>query len=218
MATTTSLGLPIFTATDNLTPLAGTFNLVSNATELAIKSSNRILSVADVAGRTALVTSTGTANISAEKPLMVWRADAPAGRNYEYTTDGSTWYNFASNGASYSVVPALAAGTNWTITNAVAEVDGRMVSLYFLASYNGTITVGAVGNITNLQMCIVPAGLRPVRANIPVDCQISTVDQPWTSRFTSTSVISLIGGLPVNVNQTNPAFHVHATYMLPIGS
>lgn len=170
--------------------------------------------VADVPARTALVNSIGAANISVSNPLFVWRANAATGRKLEYTINGSAWENFPSSETSYSTSPTLTAGTNWSITDVTAEIDNRDILLRFTASYAGTINVGATGNIANQLVATLPDSIASSIAQIPVDCQLATVDSAWVARMTTTKTITIIGGGVPSQNQTNPTFHICARYKL----
>lgn len=48
--------------------------------------------VNNIPERTALVNTIGASNISNSNPLMVWRANADAGKRLEYTENGGTWH------------------------------------------------------------------------------------------------------------------------------
>jgi hypothetical protein len=90
-------GLVLFEVGDTLTPLATNLNAMTNSISAAFNTNLRIWPVANAAGRTAKVTEIGVGNISNAKPLFVWRADATAGRNLEYTVNGSTWLYYSDD-------------------------------------------------------------------------------------------------------------------------
>ena len=90
MATIDSNGVLFYQDSDNFTPPASLNLAQSNLSDL-LSSGVRFKRVANTTARSALVTSIGLANITTANPLHVWRADATAGRQYEYTTDGTTW-------------------------------------------------------------------------------------------------------------------------------
>ena len=90
MATIDSNGVLFYQDSDNFTPPASLNLAQSNLSDL-LSSGVRFKRVANTTARTALVSSIGLANITQANPLLVWRADAAAGSQLEYTTNGSTW-------------------------------------------------------------------------------------------------------------------------------
>lgn len=91
MATVNSNDLVLLEASDMISPLHAVINTVTQSVSNRMDASIRIWPVADTAARTALVNQIGTANISADKPLYVSRADAPVTRKLQVTYDGVYW-------------------------------------------------------------------------------------------------------------------------------
>ena len=90
MATIDSNGVLFYQDSDNFTPPASLNLAQSNLSDL-LSSGVRFKRVANTTERSALVTSIGLANITVANPLLVWRADAAAGSQFEYTANGTTW-------------------------------------------------------------------------------------------------------------------------------
>ena len=97
MATIDSNGVLFYQDSDNFNPPASLNLAQSNLSDL-LSSGVRFKRVANTTARSALVTSIGLANITPANPLLVWRADATAGLQLEYTTNGSTWRTIADKG------------------------------------------------------------------------------------------------------------------------
>lgn len=95
MATIDSNGVLFYQDTDSFAPPASLNLAQSNLSDL-LGASPRFKKVANTTARSALVTSIGLANITAANPLLVWRADAAAGSQLEYTTNGTTWEIFVT--------------------------------------------------------------------------------------------------------------------------
>lgn len=74
--------------TDSISPLNATLNTLQAATSDVISSTTRIFPVANVTARDALVSKYPP---TTARPLVVWRSDAAAGAQLEYTTNGTTW-------------------------------------------------------------------------------------------------------------------------------
>lgn len=97
MATADANGIAIIQDADNLSPLHPVFNLLGQSVSNAFDANTRIWPVANETARSAKVTEIGLANITGAKPLFVWRANAPAGRNLEFSTNGTVWNYYSSN-------------------------------------------------------------------------------------------------------------------------
>ena len=149
MATIDSNGVLFYQDSDNFTPPASLNLAQSNLSDL-LSAGVRFKRVANTTARNALVTSIGLANITTANPLHVWRADATAGKQYEYTTNGTTWHTILT-----SETPPY----NQTLfTDANMTIGFREI--------NGVVTVYAYG--TNAlasgvawQPASVPLGYRP---------------------------------------------------------
>ena len=94
MATIDSNGVLFYQDSDNFTPPAS-LNLAQSNLSSLIGNNTRFRRVANITARNALVASIGTANITPDNPLLVWRADAATGLQLEYTTNGTVWRQYA---------------------------------------------------------------------------------------------------------------------------
>ena len=149
MATIDSNGVLFYQDSDNFTPPASLNLAQSNLSDL-LSAGVRFKRVANTTARSALVTSIGLANITTANPLHVWRADATAGRQYEYTTNGTTWHTILT-----SETPPY---------DQVLFADAN-VAIGF-RELHGTVTVYAYGTNSLAsgvvwQPVTVPAGYRP---------------------------------------------------------
>lgn len=156
MPTTTELGLPLFNGTDNVTPLATTLNLISSTATSAMLAAVRIQTVANTTARNALV---ATFNPTAQKPLFVWRADATAGQNIEYTTNGVDW----------ATVLTSATATGWVDCTLASGISARSATyrpqvrrdasgmIHFRGQFNNF--TGQTGS--TVELCTIPEGFRP---------------------------------------------------------
>lgn len=99
MSTIDSNGVLVYQDTDSFVPIQTALNLAQSNLSSLIGANPRFRKVANTTARAALVTSIGAVNITPANPLLVWRADASAGKQLELTTDGSTWgyYEVATN-------------------------------------------------------------------------------------------------------------------------
>lgn len=115
MATTDSNGLVLLEGADPVAPLHTAINTVTASVSNYLSSRSTIHRVANTTARNALVASVGLPNITSAKPLLVWRADAPANRQLEFTTDGSNWTYYRSGADTddipWTTVPVLSGFT-----------------------------------------------------------------------------------------------------------
>ena len=156
MATIDSNGVLFYQDSDNFTPPASLNLAQSNLSDL-LSSGVRFKRVANTTARSALVTSIGLANITTANPLHVWRADATAGKQHEYTTNGTTWSVYDNT------------DTGWVQLSPAPEI-------IFIRRVGKTVTVVATGgkNIPSLGRVpvgafnIVPAEHRPAHDMIGI--------------------------------------------------
>lgn len=87
MATTDSNGLVLIDDTDSMQPLHPVLNSITTSVSNAFNKNVRTYNVANIAERTALFNTIGPGTTA--KPVRVWRADAPAGRQEEFNVTGS---------------------------------------------------------------------------------------------------------------------------------
>lgn len=115
MATIDSNGVLFYQDTDSFAPPASLNLAQSNLSDL-LGASPRFKKVANTTARTALVSSIGTANITAANPLLVWRTDAAAGSQLEFTTNGTKWNTVITSDAAAAPY-AMAAGQGGITTS-----------------------------------------------------------------------------------------------------
>lgn len=98
---------------------------------------------------------------SPDEPLMVYRKDAGAGTNLEYTADGTQWWTVnAYNSGWIALTPGLSFPGSISI---VQELNGVEISV----SVTGTIPNNTVTTIANN---VVPVAMRPSSARtVPRD-------------------------------------------------
>lgn len=154
MPTSDSNGLPVFNETD-ATVLHTMLNTLGSGVSNWINGTPRVRRAASIAARNALVTSIGPANITTSNPLLVWRADAPAGSQYEYSTNGgSTWHTIV---------------TSQTATSAQVLFGDANVQVGF-RERSGVVTVYAYGTSVLAsgvawEVATVPLNFRPTGYN-----------------------------------------------------
>lgn len=172
-------------------------NLQASALTAVVSGMLPIKAVATTAARathlTAYVAARGA--ITSVNPCVVWRADAPAGSNIEYTVDGSTWKTLTPSPTS----AALTAETDWTVS-ANAIKNGGAVRI------SGTLTrSGANISLTTswTKVATVPAGYRPsdifigvtMRATQPLELQVNSSGEVFmrvaSGTFTFVSTLSV---------------------------
>lgn len=119
------------------------------------ESIRSFVAVASTTERDAKVSAMATAGrpVTAANPLIVVRADAPAGDEVEISTDGTTWRTIGSEkGANITSF-----GTGWTSTGSGhtprVRRSGNKVSLF------GAVTLGSGGAFSNI--LTVPTEYRP---------------------------------------------------------
>ena len=155
MATIDSNGVLFYQDTDSFTPPAS-LNLAQANLSSLLGESPRFKRVANTTARTALVSSIGLSNITPDNPLLVWRADAAAGSQLEYTTNGTTW--------------------NVIVTNAyLAAQDTGWVAATLRPGFTGYLRVRRIGLIVHMESAVtgsltantttgladIPVGFRP---------------------------------------------------------
>ena len=161
MATIDSNGVLFYQDSDNFTPPAS-LNLAQSNLSSLLGESPRFKKVANTTARTALVSSIGLANITPANPLLVWRANAAAGSQLEYTTNGTTWEVFVTSeylaAQDTGWVACTINGSGWT--NVPSEpVQVRRIGKHVYmrgAALNSTLAQG-----TTVTMGNVPTGFRP---------------------------------------------------------
>ncbi|MDF2916000.1 MAG: hypothetical protein K0S70_217 [Microbacterium sp.] len=139
------------------------------------ESIRSLVPVASTSARDAVVAAMVTAGrpVTTANPIIVVRADAPAGAEVEISTDGTNWRTLGSD----SGANVTSFGTGWSSTGSghVPRVrrDGNQVFLY------GAVTLAAGGAFTNI--LTVPADYRPPTAS---------------TRFIGVSPLDPAGGTP----------------------
>jgi hypothetical protein len=96
MGTVNGNGIYFYEETDAVSPLHTLLNVAQQSVSDALDSTARVFRVANTAARTAKATGYGA---SASNPLYVFRADAPAEHQLEYTIDGTNWFTVPAGGS-----------------------------------------------------------------------------------------------------------------------
>lgn len=91
---TTSQGIYYPDAATNVAPLHTVFSTMASSINSILAGDVQVHRVANTTARNALVSQFPP---TAANPLFVWRADAPNGRELEYTKNGSTWQYYSSS-------------------------------------------------------------------------------------------------------------------------
>lgn len=180
MATIDSNGVLFYQDSDNFTPPVSLNLAQSNLSDL-LAAGVRFKRVANTTARSALVTSIGLANITADNPLFVWRADATAGFRLEYTSNGSDWYTVVTSEQDTGWQPVTLA-SGYTGTAAVRK-QGNLVYVRWSCS------TSFAANAAALPLFTVPVGYRP-SADAAVALG-STSLYPWTGRITSAGAVQV---------------------------
>ncbi|WP_405373438.1 MULTISPECIES: hypothetical protein [unclassified Microbacterium] len=111
--------------------------------------------VADVTERAQKIADLTAANLapSLSNPILVFRADAPDGKGFEYTTDGTTWrvLDASSDNLLSGVFDnVLQSAANWNISAQSGRKKSGVAFVSFYLIYRGaTVTVPANGDIGN---------------------------------------------------------------------
>ena len=198
MATIDSNGVLFYQDSDNFTPPASLNLAQSNLSDL-LAAGVRFKRVANNTARSALVTSIGLANITTANPLHVWRADATAGKQHEYTTNGTTWSVYDNT------------DTGWVQLSPAPEI-------IFIRRVGKTVTVVATGgkNIPSLGRVpvgafnIVPAEHRPAHD------MIGTLELRWLTNGMGTLSVDAAGTIWVwnPTPSANASWYGSITYVL----
>ena len=192
MATIDSNGVLFYQDSDNFTPPAS-LNLAQANLSSLLSNSPRFRRVANLTARNALVASIGTANITPDNPLLVWRADAATGGQLEYTTNGTTWEILVTSQYLASLDTGwinVTVGAGYT-----AAVPVQVRSKFGIIYWRGSVTKGTAW--TSSYQVVIPT------ANIPTWAIPSrnTADSASTLHVgsTATTVIGLISSTGLNV-------------------
>ena len=159
MATIDSNGVLFYQDTDSFTPPAS-LNLAQSNLSSLLGESPRFKKVANTTARTSLVSSIGLVNITADNPLLVWRADAAAGSQLEYTTNGTTWNVIVTNeylagqDSGWVSVPLLSGFTGSLFVR--KHILGTTAQVSAKGAISGSWTAG-----TTRPVATIPDGYRP---------------------------------------------------------
>jgi len=100
---TTNLGIYYPDAATNITPLQTVMASISTSVDAYLAANATVHTIANTAGRAALVAAYSP---SVSNPLFVWRQDAAAGNNLEYTTNGTSWLAYGGKAPYFSTTAA----------------------------------------------------------------------------------------------------------------
>lgn len=107
-----------------------------------------IVPVPNVAARDALVASFGP---TVQKPLVVFRADAPAHLKVEYTTNGTTWTSAGGSDSGWVSPASVASAWSGSQSNFKSRLEGKRVTLRgFLGPLDGTAAAGNHNQVAQL--------------------------------------------------------------------
>lgn len=148
---TTSQGIYFPDANTNVTPLHTVFSTMASSIDNILAGDVQIHKVANTTQRNALVSQYGA---NPANPLFVWRADAPNGRELEYTKNGTTWY-YVPTTADVSSWNNISIGGGLTGTAQYRVVSGTTVHVRWHTS--NTMNPGQLYD----PMFTVPSGFRP---------------------------------------------------------
>lgn len=129
-----------------------------------------VIPVANTTERAQMISDLTAAGVapSATNPVLVYRADATAGFELEYTINGSTWRVLAATDRSTATSGIITAASGWDIASQQGrKQDGTAYISVLFTRTGGTITVGTNGDITNTQLAtLTTAWQRASGANI----------------------------------------------------
>lgn len=159
-----------------------------------------VVPVADATERAQLVADLTAVNQgpATSRPLFVYRADAGAGREVEYTVNGSTWRSLTADmtsAGSINPVSGFTGNIGWEIRNGIAEIKSDSGGL--AGSFPAGNTTVATG---------IPAALRPAARNARGEAYMSSA-QP--GGFTVTTAGELIITNQSGATRTSAAFFAH---------
>ena len=180
MATIDSNGVLFYQDSDNFNPPASLNLAQSNLSDL-LAAGVRFKRVANITARSALVTSIGLANITADNPLFVWRADATAGFRLEYTSNGSDWHTVVTSEQDTGW-RSVALASPYTGTAAVRKQGNRVYVRW-------TCSTSFAASAAALPLFTVPVGYRPLTDVAAVLGGTSLY--PWTGRITSAGAVQV---------------------------
>ena len=138
---TTSQGIWYPGSSDAVTPLETAFSTMASSIDNILAGDVQIHKVANTTARNALVSQFPP---SASNPLFVWRADAPSGRELEYTKNGTTWHY-----VNTSEDPQTGLTLSGVITVAAGATSGSQ-SVTFSPAFPSTPVVVAMTRATTV--------------------------------------------------------------------
>lgn len=169
MATVDSNGIIRVEDSDNVSPLHPVLNSIASSVSARFDDDVQFHRVDNLTQRNALVGSPLPSN---DNPLFVWRKNAGAGRQFEYSVNGTDWYSFVTSEdpqvrKGSEVLPWYRTGhLGPYVEGAVVDLQraGMNVSLTATASPGTTLSVNAVNSSGAEQynkLCDIPAEHRP---------------------------------------------------------
>ena len=167
------------------TDLAATADSIQDAITALRGNNAPTVRVANVAERTTALADHGTPTSS--NPLIVFRADAGAGREIEYTTNGTTWRSLVAEEDTGWVNVPTASNTSGTF---IARKLGDLVSI----KANVSVTISAN---TTTTIATVPAQFR--------DVSTRQMSSQWTSGELNYGDITSAGVVRVRRSQSATA-------------
>ena len=198
MATIDSNGVLFYQDSDNFTPPASLNLAQSNLSDL-LAAGVRFKRVANTTARSALVTSIGLANITTANPLLVWRADAAAGSQLEYTTNGTAWSVYDNT------------DTGWVQLSPAPEIICiRRVGKTVTVVATGGKNIPPLGRVLVGSFNILPPSLRPAHD------MTGTLELRWLANGVGTLMVDKAGTIWVwnPTPSANSTWYGSITYVM----
>lgn len=174
-----------------------------------------IVPVANTTERGQLISDLTAAGVapSATNPLLVYRADATAGFELEYTINGSTWRVLAATDRSTATSGIITAASGWDASQQGRKQDGTAYISVLFTRTGGAITVNPNGDINNTLMATLTTAWQRVggiNINLSHDGftgpiasgYINASQQLWLGATTPGATI--VNGTTIGFNATYP--------------
>lgn len=166
----------------------------------ALVTVNDMPPVANTSARATLVSDLTTAG-AMPGVLLVGREDATAGKNLEFTLNGTDWYAPDARNTAPVTSGVLTVASGWTLNAQEGCIRNGIAYVYLsVTRTGGTITSGATGNIVNTTCANLNAGWIPA---IPHAGMISSTDGQMAAGHTSSSGAIQVVSTVVGVNIVN---------------
>lgn len=201
---TTPQGIYYPDAATNITPQHTVLATMASSIDTILADDTQIHRVANTTARAALASSFSP---TTAKPLFVWRADADAGRQLEYTKNGSTWYSYRSSEDD----------TGWLDVTLFAGYTGGMQvrRIGRSVSWRGTITRSAGNFAVGNNYTVVPTGGTPAGTYSTVSFAHNVMVAVNVVGLVSYFNVGIDGSVTMRVAVAGNEFRPVGGYMLP---